>query len=318
MTEKFIPFTDKAFKYTGVWQSDNDSEIISYHTSAQLEFGFNGSEIKLKAKAMLSEYVEFLLDGEKITIEAESDKLFVIKTQDSAHTLKIIMTRHSKLRFWGVYLDEEKTLFKTDDNKYIQFIGDSITDAYPGFSTTVANNLGVDYSIVSLCGISLVNKWGWYKLLDGANERIGMESTYFSLNNPQEIISPPEYRFEDCRIPDAFVVYLGTNDYISREEQKAEGNCEIFAKKYFDFIGEIRKRFGKKPIYILQTHRQDPIRKEAIEKAYKLMNSKFTNLYLLESYNWGVELQSDGVHPTKNGYETIAENVTEYIKNKMF
>ena len=316
MTEKFIPFNDGAFKYTGVWQSDNGSEIISYHTAAQLEFGFNGSEIKLKAKSMSAEYVEFWLDGERITPEAKSDKLFVIRTSDSSHTLKIIMTRHSKLRFWGVYLDEEKALFRTDDNKYIQFIGDSITDAYPGFSTTVANNLGVDYSIVSLCGISLVNKWGWYKLLDGANERIGMESTYFSLNNPQEIICPPEYRFENCRIPDAFVVYLGTNDYISREEQKAEGNCEIFAKKYFDFIGEIRKRFGNKPICILQTHRQDPIRKEAIENAYKLMDTKFMNLHLLDCYNWGVELQSDGVHPTKNGYETLAEKVTEYIKNK--
>lgn len=316
--EKFIPFTDEVFKYTGVWQSDNGNEIISYHTAAQLEFGFRGSEIKLKAKIMLAEYVKFLLDGEEITPEAETDKLFVIKASDSSHTLKIIMTRHSKLRFWGVYLEDKIELFKTNNNKYIQFIGDSITDAYPGFSTTVANNLGLDYSIVSLCGIALVNKWGWYKLIDGATERIGMESTYFSLNNPQEIICPPEYRFENCRIPDAFVIYLGTNDYISREEQKAKGNCEFFAKKYFAFISEIRKRFSNKPIFILQTHRDDPIRKEAIDNAYNLINLKFTNVYLLDCYNWGIELQSDGVHPTKNGYDVIAERVTEYIRNKMF
>lgn len=318
MVEKFIPFTDKVFKYTGVWQSDNGNEIISYHTAAQLEFGFCGSEIKLKVKTIQTEYIEFLLDGEKIVPETETDKLLVIKTANSTHTLKIIMTRHSKLRFWGVYLDADKKLFKTDNNKYIQFIGDSITDAYPGFSTTVANNLGVDYSIVSLCGIALVNKWGWYKLIDGATERIGMESTYFSLNNPQEVICPPEYRFENCRIPDAFVIYLGTNDYISREEQKAEGNCEFFAKKYFNFISKIIKRFSNKPIFILQTHRDDPVRKEAIDNAYRLMNKKFKNIYLLDCYNWEIELQSDGVHPTKNGYDVIAQRVTEYIKNKTF
>lgn len=318
MEERFIPFTDEIFKYTGVWQSDNGKEIISYHTAAQLEFGFKGDTIKLKAKMRLSEYINFLLDGEEISCETENDDVLVIKTEDSFHTLKIIMTRHSKFRFWGVYLNENTELCKTENNKYIQFIGDSITDAFPGFSTTVAENLGVDYSIVSLCGIALVNKWGWYKLIDGATERIGMESTYFSLNNPQEIICPSEYRFENCRVPDAFVIYLGTNDFISRVEQKEEGNCDIFAKKYFAFISEIRKRFGKKPIYILQTHRDDPIRKEAIDKAYKFMNSRFTCIHLLDCYNWGIELQSDGVHPTKKGYETIAENVTEYIKKKMF
>lgn len=318
MEERFIPFTDEAFKYTGVWQSDNGNEIISYHTAAQLEFGFIGDEIKLKIKMAMGEYIKLLLDGEEITPEIEADDLLVIKASYSAHTLKFIMTRHSKLRFWGVYAGEKIKLFKTENNKYIQFIGDSITDAYPGFATVVANNLGVDYSIVSLCGISLVNKWGWYKLIDGATERIGMESTYFCLNNPQEIICPPEYRFENCRVPDAFVIYLGTNDYISREEHKNEGNCDVFARKYFEFIGEIRKRFGKRPIFILQTHRDDPIRKEAIDKAYKLMDLKFTGVHLLDAYNWGVELQSDNVHPTKNGYETIAQKVTEYIKNKMF
>ena len=52
MEERFIPFTDEIFKYTGVWQSDNGKEIISYHTAAQLEFGFKGDTIKLKAKLM--------------------------------------------------------------------------------------------------------------------------------------------------------------------------------------------------------------------------------------------------------------------------
>jgi lysophospholipase L1-like esterase len=48
------------------------------------------------------------------------------------------------------------------------------------------------------------------------------------------------------------------------------------------------------------------------------MNLKFTNVYLLDCYNWGIELHSDGVHPTKNGYDVIAERVAEYIRNKMF
>ena len=119
MEERFIPFTDEIFKYTGVWQSDNGKEIISYHTAAQLEFGFKGDIIKLKAKMRLSEYIKFLLDGKEINCETENDDVLVIKTEDSFHTLKIIMSRHSKFRFWGVYLNENTELLKTENNKII-------------------------------------------------------------------------------------------------------------------------------------------------------------------------------------------------------
>lgn len=317
MKEKFIPFGYGEFKYTGVWQRDSSNMIESYHTAAQLEFGFTGDTLKIKAETVLQEYIIFILDGKEVAPQSSDDGLLSFCTTDSSHRIKIVMTRHSKLKFFGIYIDEAGELFRTKDNTYIQFIGDSITDAYPGYATTVANNLGVDYSIVSLCGISLVDKWGWYKLIDGANERIGMETTYFSLQNPQEVINPASYNFEQCRVPDAFVIYLGTNDYISHKEQKDAGNSKFFAERYYNFISKIESRFGEKPVFILQNHRKDTIRTDAINSAYNKMKSRYNYIYLLDCYNWDIELTSDGVHPSQNGYRTMAEKVTEFINDKI-
>lgn len=317
MKEKFIPFFYDEFKYTGVWQRDTSDMIESYHTSAQLEFGFTGDMLKIKADTVLLEYIIFILDGKEVIPQDSEDGFLTFFTTESSHRIKIIMTRHSKLKFFGIYISESGEVFRTKDNFYIQFIGDSITDAYPGYATTVANNLGADYSIVSLCGISLVNKWGWYKLIEGASERIGMESTYFSLQNPQEAVNPASYNFEKCRVPDAFVIYLGTNDYISQKEQKDAGNSKFFAERYYNFIGKIESRFGEKPIFILQNHRKDTIRTDAINSAYNKMKSRYNSVYLLDCYNWDVELVSDGVHPSQNGYKTMAEKVTEYIKKSI-
>jgi len=317
MNEKFIPFFYEEFKYTGVWQRDAADMIESYHTSAQMEFGFTGGILKLKAEAVLLEHIFFILDGNEVKPQESEDGFLCIFTTDSTHRIKIIMTRHSKLKFYGIYIDELCEIFRTKDNLYIQFIGDSITDAYPGYATKVAENLNADYSIVSLGGISLVDKWGWYKLIEGADERIGMESTYFSLQNPQEAVNPSKYNFEKSRVPDAFVIYLGTNDYISQKEHKDAGNSKIFAEKYYSFVGKIKDRFGEKPIFILQNHRKDIIRTEAINNAFEKMKNKYKYVYLLDCYNWDVELISDGVHPSRNGYETMAEKVTEYISDKI-
>ena len=317
MKEKFIPYFYEEFKYTGAWQRNTADMIESYHTVAQLEFGFTGDVLKIKAETVHKEYIIFILDGQEVEPQESADGLLNFFMPDSTHRIKIVMTRHSKLKFFGIYIDESGEIFRTKDNLYIQFIGDSITDAYPGYASVVANNLCADYSIVSLCGIALVDKWGWYKLIDGAEERIGMESTYFSLENPQEAVVLSKYNFEKCRVPDAFVIYLGTNDYISQKEHKDAGNSKIFADKYFDFVGKIKARFGEKPVFILQNHRKDIIRTEAINNAYEKMKNKYKSVYLLDCYNWDVELVSDGVHPSQNGYKTMAEKVTEFVSDKV-
>lgn len=318
MEKNFILYNNEAFKFTGVWQENGDGEIVSCHTSAQLEFGFKGNEIILKAYGFLLERTTFILDGYEFEPEISGEENVIVKTSDGIHKLKVILNRHTKFIFKGVLLLEKTELFRTKDNTYIQFIGDSITDAYPGFSSLVAKNLNVDYSTVSLCGISLVDKWGWYKLPEGAASRYGMESIYFKIQNPIEALSPMEYEFKNCRTPDAFVIFLGTNDYITSEKDKEKGNCDFFADRYYEFVKKIKERFGEKPFFIMQTHRNnDEIRKEAINQAFELIKSNTEKAYLLNCYEWDIELLSDGVHPSANGYNTMAEYVTSFIKEKI-
>ena len=47
------------------------------------------------------------------------------------------------------------------------------------------------------------------------------------------------------------------------------------------------------------------------------MKNKYKFIYLLDCYNWDVELVSDGVHPSQNGYKTMAEKVTDFISDKL-
>lgn len=313
MKEKFILYSDKAFKYTGVWQENGDGEIVSYHTSAQLEFAFTGNSVKLSAVVTGNGFVTCLLDGVQIEPQTDKDSITVSAVGDS-HMLKLIAECHSQIYFRGITVSEDTSVYRTPDRTYIQFIGDSITDACPGFATAAAKELGADYSIVSLCGIALTDGWGWYEPPAGAERRYGMESMYFGLETPSNTVSLTEYKFEYCRIPDAFVIFLGTNDYITCQEHKDAGNLDVFADKYFNFITRLRTHFPERPIFILHDIHKNEFGSAAIEKAYALVSAAHKEVFLVDSDKWNVELSSDGVHPNDSGYSTMAKKTAAFLQ----
>ena len=104
MEEKFIPFNDSAFKYTGVWNENGKGEIVSCHTSAQLEFGFKGSKIVLNAHGFLLERTDFILDGMVFEPEISDEETVTVHAFEGAHQLKFILNRHTKFVFKGVVL----------------------------------------------------------------------------------------------------------------------------------------------------------------------------------------------------------------------
>lgn len=312
MKEKFISFSDNAFKYTGVWQVNGDGEIVSYHTAAQLEFAFTGNSVRLSAVATGNSFVTYLLDGVQVEPQTDKDSI-TVSAVGWSHTLKLIAERHSQIYFRGITVSEDTAVYRTPDRTYIQFIGDSITDAYPGFASATANELCADYSIVSVGGIALTDGWGWYEPPAGAEHRYGMESMYFKLETPSNNVSFTEYKFEYCRIPDALVIFIGTNDYITCQEHKDAGNLDVFADKYFNFITRLRTHFSEKPIFILRNIHKNEFRSAAMEKAYELISAAHKEVYFVDSDKWNVEFSSDGVHPNDSGYSTMAKKNSRFL-----
>lgn len=311
---EFISFNDKNFKYSGVWQEGIEKDIISYGSATFVEVGFTGE--KIEVVGFVSGFAEFFLDDAPATYEKTNDG-FAFNVENGKHTLKIRIRRGRHIHFKGVNINEGESLFKTADKPYIHYIGDSITDAYPGFAEGSALNLGVDYSIVSQGGMALTDGWGWYTKHPKAKYRRGMESTYFGLEFGDEAANLTPYKFEYLRLPDIVVVFLGTNDYLDAPIDEERGNIKIFAEHYLDFIKKLRALYPKAPIFMLQALSDKYCRVRGIAAAFELVNENVENVHLVPSNEWGVEISADGTHPSSPGFRFMGEKLAEVLADKL-
>lgn len=311
---KNIGALDVRFKYSGIWQSNALNEAVSYGTVSWLEFGFIGSEMILDIRIIGN--VVFYLDGEIILPEIIDNKIS-LNTTEGEHILKIKTTPEGHIFFKGISIPKNADIFKTGDKKYIQFIGDSITYKYPGYSSTTGDMLGVDYSVVAYCGMSLKDGWGWYKLPEGLSIRPGMESMYFKLERPHEAVEFTDYDFNLLRIPNALVIALGTNDYLNSAEEKAKGNIEVFVNSYLEFVKKLRDKYPSARVYILKPFNESFCRNEAVTQAFDEIEKTLGNAELIDSINWNVEICSDGTHPTDLGYSQIAERLSAILSKEI-
>ena len=310
---KNIGAVNNAFKYTGIWQNDN-STAVSYGTVSCLEFGFTGSEIILNARTVGE--IVFYLDSE-IFLPVITEEKIVFKTSYGNHILKIKTVPEARIFFCGVIIPENEEVFKTENKKYIQFIGDSITYKYPGYSSVTGDKLGVDYSVVAYCGMSLKDGWGWYKLPEGLTVRPGMESMYFKLERPHETVNFTDYNLDFLRVPDILVIALGTNDYLNSVEEKGRGHMEAFVASYLRFVTKLRKIYPNAKVYVLKPFNESFCRNEAVTQAFDEIEKTLGNAELIDSINWNVEICSDGTHPTDLGYSQIAERLSAILSKEI-
>ena len=311
---KFISFKDSNFKFLGVWQENIENEIVSYGAVSFLEIGFTGSELEVIGS--IYKEVHFLIDG----IECEYQRTesgYKFNLGEGKHTLKICIPKRSHFHFNGINVSDNSELFSTPKKPYVHYIGDSISFAYPGYASTSAIKLGADYSVVAQCGMALVDGWGWYKPHPEAISRRGMESTYFGLEDGEEAATPTPYKFQYLTKPDIIVIFLGTNDYLDNQDDESRGNISIFAKHYLAFVKKLRTVYKDTPIYMLQALSDKHCRRRGIEAAHNLICEEFDNVTLLPSDKWGVEISSDGTHPTQNGYLRMGECLADALSDKI-
>ncbi len=268
------------FKYCGTWNKEGDA-MVSYWNAAYVEIDFEGNAIN----ANFTKPSSFRIKMDNADKYSElysniSGEVTFFAEGDGKHTLRIYSNdRNSHIYFGGVSVPEATLLSRTPDKQhYIQFVGDSISDATNSFSHRVGDVLGWDFSVTALSGISLRTNYGcWkhnngfnasdgtvaegsmadliYKNSNGAYNNIGMEDAFFKLGIPQETMKGEErelyaqkymtsdeldYNFDAGYTPDIVFIFLGTNDGLEYSGANPDG----FTAKYLEFVERILETYG--------------------------------------------------------------------------
>ena len=210
----FIPYGDERLKYTGRWQETENGGLRSYWNNPTLSFKFTGEKLALKLTG--GGVFNVLIDKSSKSIVTQGGWLELEVPDGNEHTFT---ASGRGIELAGVLLDSSAEVTRIPDSEYyIEFIGDSISESLYSFSFNSPVLLGQDSAVYALSGIALHDKWGYYeaKNLDGwdSTMRIGMETAFFNCEMTNEKYEDlTEFRFGG-RVPDALVIFLGTNDYL--------------------------------------------------------------------------------------------------------
>lgn len=305
-----ISYQDTYFSFMGFWQENNQGELVSYKRIAMAAVTFQGTQICVHAR--LEGTAQWFVDDAPVEPQVTEDGV-LFSLPEGKHRLRAVLVSPSRM-----YLRSAETdgaFLKNEPKTYVHFIGDSITHAYPGFASAAGEALGVDYSVVAHCGMSLVDGWGWYPLIDGLEARVGMESNYFYLETPDVSAAFTPHDFAYDKEPDMLVIYLGVNDYLTEGPIFKEENPEIFVQRYTAFARRLREKYPEVPIVMVQCHLPDrTIRINAIADAYERICREMNKVYLTDTHLWDVAVCSDKVHPSPEGYGKMTENMADFLK----
>lgn len=267
--------------------------------------------------------------------ERHSAKI-TFKYANGAHGLQYVKT------------SKHGAIIKSNDNKkYVQFIGDSITEGTLSYSYTIPAVYDHDYSIIALSGIALQDGSGWYyssqnQIWSGKLSRedsVGMESAYFTLKSPKNgywldeeenlKYTNPVYDVENDHKPDAIVIGIGTNDaYFVTNEVSGVGSQD-FKDSYVEFVTKLNTLYPDADIYIIRqfnnvkdngegvnlSAKYDAVREATLDAVDELKNTSFADkVNYIDTTSWNVEISDDDVHPSAAGYAALRDLVYEEIK----
>ncbi len=336
----FLP-TEENVKFIGRTYKNKDETWI-VHGGAAIEFYAQGN------------YVEFLLVGDDSIYEQPDyrprfaifvDDIMVLDTtmnnleftvqfkitndENSRSKVKVMMLSEAQnggigIRTIKINSCQEKLMIWPAEKKpySIEFIGDSITNAYGvdapdqfhPFKTTTENFsksyaylaadlLGADYSSVAYSGHGIVSGYS-----NGDKWADGLVSLYYEKIS-KNTKYPGDWDFENHKY-DVVFINLGTNDanYVNadRETRKDE-----FVQEYVNFLKTIRAKNPSSFILCtLGTMNQDiyPL----VEEAVKLFGDARSSVFQSPSQDMSDGLGADW-HPSKITHQKLSKLVAEKI-----
>lgn len=275
--------------------------------------------------------------------ERESFIVFGEETiASSAHTVRII--KLSEPRMSSVGLGEITVLAEEDpkpallSDKYIEFIGDSITCGYgvdteseldlfstttenvsKAFSYLTARELGADASFVSYSGHGLISGYTDNPEIPKLDELIQpyYEIFAYSYNTFRgKRLETVKWDFESERKPDTIVINLGTNDesFIAQDDNK----LAAFEEDYEEFLEQVHTVNPQARIIVSFGLMGDALfetEKAAVESFKE--NSGFADVFAFRLTPQDFEKNGYGAdyHPSAASHRAAAAELTKYIRS---
>ena len=213
----------------------------------------------------------------------------------------------------------KKKMSEAKKDKYIEFIGDSLScgmgnlgkkgvenpqtsrweDVTLAYTYGTADELCVDYSIVSESGIGLAGSW-WDPLFDFYSA--------WSYKRDKNL------KYDFARVPDLIVINLGTNDFYLNCDLKICSIEEVIEKTK-EFIAFVRSSYGKDVpiVWVSRFMFLGESYVNAIDKAISDFGGERLGIYRLD-----VPTSSGGAHghPDVAGHSVARDLLVEFIKEK--
>ena len=293
--------------------------------------------------------VAVIVDGimQLDTVIKKEKEIFVVCGEDPAlepaeHIVRII--KLSEPRMSAVGLGEIRILAKSPaeptalSDKYIEFIGDSITCGYgidapnewhpfststenvsKAFSYRTAKNLGADYSLVSYSGHGLISGYTSDPSTPKLEELIQpyYEIFAYSYNTFRGMrLESKKWDFASERKPDTIVINLGTNDdsYVQDDEDKRVA----FFEDYVEFLEQVHEANPTARIiaaFGLMGDRLFETEKEAVEQFKE--NTGYEDIFAFRITPQDPEKNGYGSdwHPSERSHEIASDELTEFIRS---
>lgn len=258
---KFIPASDKNFRYVGRCDRSKLEEVRFDWSGFYIQFNFTGSECKLRMSDTGHNYYNVFVDNQPAkVIDVKSDTTIVVARglTGKSHRLQLYKRTEGNQGtglFKGVELSETGELLPWTDipERKIEFIGNSITcgygvegkrpderwtpqteNNYLSYGPIMARAFGADYHITAHSGLGVVRNYGY-------REKISPQAMPDRFNRVFDEKEEPVWDFSKWK-PDVVVINLGTNDFSTPpfpDRNDFEEGYEKLINKIFDAYGEI-------------------------------------------------------------------------------
>ena len=214
------------------------------------------------------------------------------------------------ISFTGYFLDPPK-----DNDRYIEFIGDSLTVGYgnlfphdgsnPGtavhqdgtqtFAYLAAQKLGADHSMVAVSGIGLVLGYRDFPMKD-----------FYAVNS---YYRSKTVKFEPTRIPDVVVINLGTNDQ-NKNASIADWKAGVTA-----LIQQVRTTYGKDVPIVWAYNMMNPFGAylQATKDAVNALGGEAAGIYLCQLTT---NKEGGNGHPSLAAHQNSANELASFLKEK--
>ncbi len=330
-------------QYTGRIDFQNPDKPRLSGAGAYIQINFRSSrcDILLEDQNFNNNhnYVSIVIDGKyhrRIKVNKDKTQYKIAENlKDTKHTLlvcKATEAQNGYIEFKGL-LCSKLLLFKDEQKRKIEFIGDSITcgmgldaseipcdsaqwydqhNAYLAYGPLIAKELNADWLLSSVSGIGMTRNWN----SPGPTMPEVYKHTYLNTDS-NSIWDAGNF------VPDLVSICLGTNDFSDGDGSYERGELDSakFVADYIRFVKRIRNRYPDAQICLLSSPMLSGQKSEQLQKnlssvlqhTQDVENDNKVHMFVFSSLKAG----GCSGHPNRQEHQSMAEELLPFFKKVM-